>query len=363
MESKRIFSQLLGKVKKNNPQANLEKIKQAYKLACLAHQGQKRLSGEDYIIHPVKVAYMLASHGLDETTICAALLHDVLEDTAIKREKIVEQFGEKVAELIEGVTKLKGLRHYSQEGQVENLRKMFLAMAADIRVVLIRLFDRLHNLQTLEYLPPEKRKRIAKQTLEIYAPLADQLGMGELRGQLEDLAFKYYQPREYQKILKLVMGDREAREVYVKKVIKYLKKRLKDGKVKFIKMDGRVKHLYSLYKKIQRYQGDLSKIYDLEAIRIITDSVANCYRILGIIHSDFKPLLGRIKDYIALPKPNGYRSLHTTVFCLEGKIIEIQIKTLEMHEEAEWGIAAHWRYKEDGGGNLEQKGRLGSKIK
>lgn len=339
---------LLSKIKEKRPQADLKLIEKAYNFAHLAHQGQRRLSGETYINHPLEVAYFLAERGLDELTIMAALLHDVPEDTRYSLEKIKEEFGTKIAELVFGVTKLKGFRYYTQKGELENLRKMFLAMAVDMRVVLIRLSDQLHNLKTLSCLDKEKQKRIAHQALEIYAPLADRLGMGELRGELEDLAFSYVLPSEFRWAKKLVKEGKKEREAYIKKVIGALKTLLEKNGLKIRRIDGRAKHLYSLYTKLLINDKDISRIYDLEAVRVILDTVADCYKALGLIHSKFKPLLGRIKDYIAMPKPNGYRSLHTTIFCLGGRIIEVQIKTLEMHKEAEWGIAAHFHYTEVG---------------
>ncbi len=340
------ISSLLSKIQDKNPKADLAKVRQAYEFAKRAHKGQRRLSGEDYIQHPLFVAYSLAELGLDTNTICAALLHDVCEDTDISLDEIRKDFGPKIAELVSSVTKLRGLRYYSRQGQLENLRKMFLAIAADIRVVLIRLFDRLHNLKTLAPLNPAKRKRIARQSIEIYAPLADRLGMGHLKGQLEDLAFPHYLPGEFRWVRKLVKEAKPERERYIRKIIKYLKPKLNQAGIKVVGIDGRAKNLYSIYRKLLRYDRDISKIYDLLAVRIIVSTTEDCYKTLGVIHDEFRPLLDRIKDYIAVPKPNGYRALHTTVFALEGKLIEVQIKTLQMHEEAEWGVAAHFIYSE-----------------
>jgi len=323
---------------------DIELIKKALEFSKKAHKNQKRASGEPYFTHPLTVAYYLLDWGLDEKTIVAALLHDVLEDTNVGREEIINEFGLKIADLVDGVTKLKEIKSYGEKKELENLRKMFIAMARDIRVVLIRLADRLHNLQTLRYLPSEKRKEIAQETIEIYAPLADRLGMGQLRGKLEDLAFPYFLPKEYKWLRSLVKEDLKEKHTYIKKVIKYLRQLLRREGIKFIEIDGRVKHFYSLYRKLLRYNKDISKVYDLEAVRIIVPTVEECYKTLGIIHKHFKPLIGRIKDYISMPKPNGYRALHTTVFALDGKIIEIQIKTLAMHKEAEWGIASHIIY-------------------
>jgi len=326
-------------------------IEKAYKFAEKAHNGQKRLSGEPVIKHPLFVADFLSKLCLDDKTICSALLHDVCEDTPYKISDIQDNFGLEIAGLVSGVTKLKGIKQYGESRDIENLRKMFLAMAKDIRVVLIRLVDRYHNLKTLDVFSPDKRKRIAQQTIEVYAPLASRLGIGELKGQLEDLAFPYYLPKEYKSTKNLIKEKEKERNTYVKKIINHLSNKLKKAKIE-AEIHGRSKHLYSLYKKIQRYDNNINKIYDLSAVRILLESIENCYNVLGLIHKEWKPLPGRIKDYIALPKPNSYRSLHTTVFALEGKIIEIQIKTKEMHQEAEWGIAAHWQYKEKDAGKI-----------
>jgi len=332
---------------------NKDLIKKAYNFARHAHEGQKRLTGEPYFTHPVFVAEFLSKLCFDDKTIAAALLHDVCEDTKYNLNDIRENFGSEVSKLVNGVTKLKGLKTYGETKDIENLRKMFLAIAEDLRVAIIRLTDRLHNVKTLYVFSPEKAKRIATQTIEIYAPLAERLGIGELKGQLEDLAFPYYLPQKYREVKSLVKEGQEERKRYIKKVINYLQNLLKKEGIN-AEIHGRAKHLYSLYKKLQRYDNDIKKIYDLQAVRIIVSNVEECYKILGLIHKKWKPLPGRIKDYIALPKPNGYRSLHTTVFALDGKIIEIQIKTKEMHEEAEWGLAAHWYYKEK---------QVGTKIK
>ncbi len=351
---------------------DLELMKRAYRFAEKAHKGQKRLSGDPYITHPVEVACFLADLKLDGVTLSSALVHDVKEDTNLALGDIEKEFsaplqknkkysvsftsegkvcfnnktGKKVAQLVDGVTKLGEIRYYGEKGEIENFRKMILAMVGDMRVVLIKLADRLHNVKTLAYLPRGKQKRIARNTLEIYAPLADRLGMGEMKGQLEDFSFKYFLPKEYNWTKEIAEEKFRQREQYVENVKKILLQKLKKSGITPLVVEGRAKHLYSLYKKLQKYDNDINKIYDLVAIRIIVDSVACCYETLGVIHADYKPLLGHIKDYIAMPKPNGYMSLHTTVFCTEGKIIEIQIKTQKMHQEAEWGIAAHWHYAE-----------------
>jgi GTP pyrophosphokinase len=346
------LKKLLNKTKYLSSE-DLELVKHAYRFAEMAHRGQKRLSGDPYITHPIEVACFLADLKLDGVTLASTLVHDVLEDTDITLEDIERQFssfskktGKKIAQLVDGVSKLGEIRYYGEKGEIENFRKMILAMACDMRVVLIRLADRLHNVKTLAFLPAKKQKRIAQQTIEIYAPLADRLGMGEIKGQLEDFAFKYYLPKEYNWTRKLAEKRFDEREKYVQKVKKVLLQKLKKAAISPLKIEGRAKHLYSLYKKLKKYDNDINKIYDLVAVRIIVSSVEECYGSLGVIHADFKPLLGRIKDYISMPKPNGYRSLHTTVFCVDGKVIEIQIKTPKMHQEAEWGIAAHFFYAE-----------------
>lgn len=344
---------LTKKIKKANPKANTSVVKHAFDFASERHAGQKRLSGESYIVHPFEVASILASLGLDVDTIAAGLLHDVIEDTDTTREEISEKFGPKIAELVDGVTRL-GAIDFSKlpegdiqeakfKSMIEDLRKFFLAMAQDIRVVIIKLADRLHNMRTLDALTPASQKRISRETLEIFAPLADRLGMGSIKAELEDLAFKYASPTEYRKMLELVESDTKERQHYLTKMKKYIQAELINENIK-AEIDGRTKHLYSIYRKLKKVDGNLDEIYDLLAIRVIVNNVEDCYKTLGIIHKHFKPLIYRIKDYIAVPKPNGYRSLHTTVFGLDGKITEIQIRTHEMHEEAEHGIIAHWHY-------------------
>ncbi len=340
---------LLKKIKSYNPKADFELIKKAYYFAEKAHHGQKRKSGEDYIIHPLYVAYYLAEMKLGSITIAAGLLHDVVDDTEVTNEEIQKEFGKEIAFLVEGVSKLGKIKYRGIQRYVENLRKIFLAMAEDIRVILIKFCDRLHNLKTLSYLPPEKQKRIALETLEIYAPLCHRLGIGDLKGRLEDIAFSYAYPKEYKKLINQVKERYEQREKYLKKVRRVIEKELKKAGVDIIEIHSRSKRYYSLYQKLLRYDNNLDKIYDLVALRIIVKNVKDCYRALGIIHKLWKPLPGRIKDYIAVPKPNNYRSLHTTVFCLDGKITEFQIRTPQMHKEAEFGIAAHWYYTEQKG--------------
>jgi GTP pyrophosphokinase len=331
--------------KRGFSQEDMVLIEKAYLKASECHKDQVRKTGESYIIHPLATAYYLAELGMDKASIIVGLLHDTVEDTDYKIEELEKDFGSEVASLVEGVTRLGGVKYFGKRGKAEDLRKLLLIMAKDLRVIVVKLADRLHNMQTIYALPSIKRKKIAKETIEIYAPLASRLGMGEIKGILEDLSFKYYLPNEYKKTLELLGKDQDSRDAYVSKVVGHIKDKLKKEKIK-AQIEGRAKHLYSLYKKLEKHNSDISKIYDLEAIRIIVGSISDCYKVLGIMHKEWKPLLKRIKDYIAIPKPNGYRSLHTTVFALDGKIIEIQIKTQEMHEEAEWGIAAHWHYKE-----------------
>ena len=327
----------------------MELIKKAFDFAQKAHSGQTRRSGEPYIQHALATAQTLAEMKLDSATIAAGLLHDVADDTDISLEQIKKEFGKEIAQLVDGATKLGKIKYRGVERQVENLRKMFLAMAEDIRVVLIKLADRLHNMKTLEALPPEKQKRIAMETMEIYAPLANRLGIGRLKGNLEDLSFQYILPGEYQWLKNQVRDQFEQREDYIKKIIPILKKDLVKEDIKPIQFQWRAKHYFSLYQKLQRYEMNLSRIYDLVALRLIVPTIEDCYSTLGIIHQLWRPLPGRIKDYIALPKPNGYQSLHTTVFSQGGKIIEIQIRTEKMNDEAEHGIAAHWYYSEQKG--------------
>jgi len=336
----------LSQLSQLNPKLNLDLIKRAYNLAEKAHRDQKRLSGEPYLIHCQETAKTLAKMKLDSQTVAAGLLHDIVDDTPITLKQIEKEFGSNIAFLIKGVSKLGKLKYRGQIRYVENLRRMFLAMAEDIRVVLIKLADRLHNMQTLQALPEEKQIRIARETLEIYAPLANRLGIGEIKGQLEDLAFPYVYPKEFAWLIKTLPEKYQAREEYLKKVKPVLEKELKSAQLEPLEIQTRAKHHFSLYKKLCRYEMNWEKIYDLVAMRIIVKTIPDCYAALGVIHKNWKPLPGRIKDYIAVPKPNGYQSLHTTVFCLEGKITEFQIRTPKMHQEAEYGIAAHWAYTE-----------------
>ncbi len=322
-----------------------QKIKKAYDLAFRLHQGQKRKNGEPYFNHVLAVAETIAEWGLDEASIMAGLLHDVVEDTTYTSEQIKKEFGEEVAFLVEGVTKLGKIKYSGVERQVENLRKMMLALSQDLRVIIIKLADRLHNMKTLNALPPQKQKRIALETSEIYAPLAYRLGMQWISGELEDLAFPYIYPKEYRWLIDNVKEKYDERAAYVEKVKPILNKTLTDAGIEVLKLDYRAKRYSSLYKKLLREDMNIEKIYDLIALRIVVKSVEDCYAALGIIHNNWPPLPNKIKDYIALPKPNGYRSLHTTVFFIDNKITEIQIRTEEMHKESETGIAAHWAYE------------------
>lgn len=339
---------LLRKIQDYNPNADLALIKKAYQFAAMAHDGQKRLSGEPFINHPVAVAQILAEWKMDDFSLAAGLLHDVIEDGAATDADLEKEFNSTITALVEGVTKVGEIKlRGSTEGDfVENLRKMFLSMAQDLRVVIIKLADRLHNMRTLQFLPEIKQKRIAKETLEVYAPLAERLGMGEVKGQLEDLAFKYLLPVEYKWVVEYTKKAYKEAEEHVVEAKRNLLKNLAQVGVNAT-INGRSKHLYSLYQKLERPEinKDINLIFDLVALRIIVETLEQCYISLGIIHKTYKlvPSLG-VSDYIAMPRPNGYRSIHTKVFGPDGRIIEVQVRTLEMHEEAEHGVAAHWYY-------------------
>lgn len=338
---------LLDGVRQTQPEADLALIKSAYDLAHAAHAGQKRASGEEYIIHPLHVAAILMDMHLDEATISAALLHDVVEDTTYTIEEMQEHFGDEVAMLIDGVTKLGRIEYKSkEEQQLENYRKLFLAMAKDIRVILIKLADRLHNMRTLKYMREDKQKRIATETLEIYAPLANRLGISSIKCELEDLCLRYLEPDSYYDLVENVKQKRQERQAFIDDAMEQLRERLVNAGVK-AEIRGRAKHFYSIYKKMKRDNKDISEIYDLSAVRVLVDSVRDCYGVLGIIHEMWKPMPGRFKDYIAMPKSNGYQSLHTTVMT-RGYPLEIQIRTFAMHQVSEYGFAAHWKYKEAG---------------
>ncbi len=334
----------------SRPAEDLELIKKAYEFAENAHRGQKRKSGEPYIVHPLAVAEHLIELHLDTPTIAAALLHDVCEDTSCTAEDIRKNFGDEIAFLVAGVTKLDKIHYKGTERSAESLRKMFLAIAEDVRIVLLKLVDRLHNMKTLKYVAPEKQKRIALETLEIYAPLAYRLGIGELKGQLEDLAFPYVYPKEYEWLDKSVKDHFDDRRQYIERLAPIAAEELTKENIPFSDIHARAKHSYSLYKKLLKYDMDINKVFDLVALRIVVPNIEQCYAALGAIHKIWRPVPGLVKDYIALPKPNSYRSLHTTVFGPEGHTVEFQIRTREMHVEAENGIAAHWAYAETKGG-------------
>lgn len=342
----RTVDELCERVRAYDPLSKVEEIRRAYAFADDAHAGQKRATGEPYIMHPLAAASTLADMRMPVSIIIAALLHDVPEDTSKTIEDVEKAFGKDVGSMVAGITKLGKIKYRGIDRYIENLRKMFLAMAADVRVVFIKFADRLHNLQTLDVLPPKKQERIALESLEIYAPIANRLGMGEMKGRLEDAAFRYVYPKEFAWTQELAKTGREGKQEYLELVMEKTRQHLKDAKLKHTEVHGRAKHLYSLYKKLLKHDRNIAHIYDLMAIRVVTESVADCYAALGIIHSVWTPLKGRIKDYIAQPKPNGYRSLHTTVFCEEGEIVEFQIRTMEMHMENEYGIASHWSYDE-----------------
>ena len=325
-----------------------EMVRKAYERAAKAHTGQRRLSGEDYVNHPMEVAAILADLELDAETISAALLHDTVEDTALTAEEVEREFGPEVARLVEGVTKLGRISLRSdQQQQAENIRKMMVAMAEDLRVVLIKLADRLHNMRTLEPLPDVKRRKISRETLDIYAPLAHRLGIGQIKWELEDLAFQYLEPEAYDDVAKRILRKRHEREALVSDLRDILARELEKVGI-LADITGRPKHIYSVWQKMTRENKDFTEIYDLSAIRVLVDSVRDCYGVLGVVHSLWKPVPGRFKDYVAMPKSNGYQSLHTTVITHTGEPIEIQIRTHEMHRVAEFGVAAHWTYKEGG---------------
>lgn len=345
---KQTIDGLLEKVQNYLPSADLEMIKLTYLFAEEAHQNQKRKSGEPYIVHPLSAAHILADMRIDPTIICACLLHDVPEDTDKTLEDIEKNFGAEIAGLVKGITKLGKLKYRGIERYLENLRKMFVAMAEDVRVMIIKFADRIDNLQTLQSLPPQKQYRIALESLEVYAPIANRLGMGEIKGELEDLAFGYVYPKEYERVKMLRDKRLQGKEKSFAQMEQDVAQALTDAHVEFNSIKGRQKRLYSFYKKLQRHKGEAGKIHDIFAIRIIVPTVANCYATLGILHKLYKPMKGRIKDYISQQKPNGYQSLHTTVFNHEGDTVEFQIRTHEMHEDAEFGVAAHWHYDEHG---------------
>src|ERR1700680_1410428 len=339
------FAELLEQVRQNRPGEDLAQLKRAFAFAADKHQTQVRESGDPYLSHPLEVAHILAELRLDMTTLCAALLHDVVEDARISLSDIAAEFGPDTARLVEGVTKISRLDLVSPEvRQVESVRKMLLAMVTDVRVVLVKLADRLHNMRTLGYLRPEKQERIARETLDIYAPIAHRLGMGAIRADLEDLAFAYLEPSAYAELQKVVALRGKEFEKFLGEVEEAIRKHLEENGISAT-LEGRVKRLYSIHQKVQRQKGSLEQVYDLMAVRIITDDVRNCYAALGVVHQIWRPVPGRFKDYIAMPRPNLYQSLHTTVIH-GGQAFEVQIRTHQMHRIAEQGVAAHWRYKD-----------------
>ncbi len=342
---KEITDLMVGGVNKKEE----ELINKAYKFSEKAHTGQKRMSGEPYFNHVFETAKILASFGMDTGTIAAGLLHDVLEDTEVTEEEMQKEFGEEILFLVKGVTKLGTLKYRGHERHVESLRKFFVAIAHDLRVVIIKFADRLHNLRTLQFVRQDKRARIAMESIEVYAPLANRLGMGKLKGELEDAAFPYVYPEESAQVEEIIKEKKDLYEKNLLEIQKELEKELKKNKIKVVEINSRMKHKYSLWKKLKKREMDIEKIYDIVALRVVVLSIEECYRVLGIVHSLWNPLPGRIKDYIAVPKPNGYRSIHTTIFTGSGGIAEIQIRTKEMHAEAAYGIAAHFAYKETGG--------------
>jgi GTP pyrophosphokinase len=341
------FETLLEKVRSYSPEADLELLRRAYVFSALEHKGQVRHSGEPYLVHPLEVADFLADMKLDVVAVAAGLLHDVVEDTLTTPERIHELFGREIAHVVEGVTKIGAIPFSSsEERQAENFRKMLLAMVDDIRVILVKLADRLHNMRTLHHLPEERRIKIAQETLDIYAPIANRLGMSKVKNELEELSFKYLEPKAFEMLRAKVEAKRKAAESVIDGLTRTLSAKLDEAQVPIIRLDGRTKRLYSIHLKLKRQKIDLERVYDFVALRVITQSVKDCYAALGIIHQTWSPVPGRIKDFIAMPRPNGYQSLHTSVISEQGFPFEVQIRTEEMHRHAEEGIAAHWKYKE-----------------
>jgi GTP diphosphokinase / guanosine-3',5'-bis(diphosphate) 3'-diphosphatase len=339
------FVELMDKVRKSRPGEDLELLRRAYDFAAVQHREQFRASGEPYLSHPLEVAHVLADMKLDVTTLCAGLLHDVVEDTKVGTEQLSKNFGEEVGRLVEGTTKISRLDLLAPEArQAENVRKMLLAMVNDVRVVMVKLADRLHNMRTLSYLPSDRQQRIARETLDIYAPVANRLGMGLIRGELEDLAFQYLEPGAFMELQRKVASKHKVLERFLSEVQEVIRGKMVQNGLP-AEVSGRTKRLFSLHQKIQKQQRALDQVYDLLAVRVVTDTVKNCYAALGVIHQIWRPVPGRFKDYIAMPRPNLYQSLHTSVIC-EGQPFEVQIRTQEMHRIAEQGVAAHWRYKD-----------------
>lgn len=351
------LSTLIELIRKYNKTGNLSMVEKAYNFAVVKHDGQKRKSGEPFVNHPIQVASIIAEMEFDVDSICAALLHDVVEDTDCTREDIVKEFGETVALLVDGVTKLAKIPYTSkEEQQIETLRKMFFAMAEDVRVIVIKLADRLHNMRTMKYMPEERQRAISRETLEVYAPLAHRLGMSKIKMELEDLSLRYIDPIGYYEIVDNIAQKREEREKYIGEIIEILESKLSELNIKS-HVVGRAKHFYSIYRKMFMQNKTIDELYDLFAVRVIVDSVSDCYAVLGMVHELFKPVPGRFKDYIAMPKPNMYQSLHSTLIGPNGTLFEIQIRTWEMHQIAENGIAAHWKYKEgkSGASDMDEK--------
>ena len=358
-----LYQALVARVRKYHPSADISLIEKAYRIGKEANKDQLRKSGEPYIIHPLWVGIILADLEMDKETIVAGMLHDAVEDTDMTLDDITREFGEEVALLVDGVTKL-GQLSYSKdklEVQAENLRKMFLAMAKDIRVIIIKLADRLHNMRTLEFMTPEKQKEKARETMDIYAPIAQRLGISKIKTELDDLSLKYYQPEVYYQLVKDLNARKTEREEFVQQIVAEVSKHMENAHIK-AKVYGRVKHFFSIYKKMVNQNKTLDQVYDLFAVRIIVDTVKDCYAALGVIHEMYTPIPGRFKDYIAMPKPNMYQSLHTTLMGPSGQPFEIQIRTEEMHKTAEYGIAAHWKYKESGDSTKNVKTREEEKL-
>ena len=359
----RLYDILIARIRKYHPSTDVSMIEKAYKLAVKAHGDQRRKSGEPYIIHPLWVAIILADLEMDKETIAAGMLHDVVEDTKFTEEDIRREFGDEVALLVDGVTKLGRLSYSSDklEVQAENLRKMFLAMAKDIRVIIIKLADRLHNMRTLQFMTPAKQKEKAKETMDIYAPIAQRLGISKIKTELDDLALKYSQPEVFYDLVNQINARKTEREEFVEQIVEEVSTHMKNANIK-AEVNGRVKHFFSIYKKMVNQDKTVDQIYDLFAVRIIVESVKDCYAALGVIHEMYTPIPGRFKDYIAMPKPNMYQSLHTTLMSSVGQPFEIQIRTEEMHKTAEYGIAAHWKYKESNDGKKSVEAQEEEKL-
>ena len=359
----RLYDMLIARIRKYHPSTDVSMIEKAYRLASKAHGSQRRKSGEPYIVHPLWVAIIMADLEMDKETIVSGMLHDVVEDTDVSEEDIRREFGDEVALLVDGVTKLGRLSYSSDklDVQAENLRKMFLAMAKDIRVIIIKLADRLHNMRTLQFMKPEKQKEKAKETMDIYAPIAQRLGISKIKTELDDLALKYSQPEVFFDLVKQINARKTEREEFVQQIVDEVSEHMKNANIK-AEVNGRVKHFFSIYKKMVNQDKTVDQIYDLFAVRIIVESVKDCYAALGVIHEMYTPIPGRFKDYIAMPKPNMYQSLHTTLMSSVGQPFEIQIRTEEMHKTAEYGIAAHWKYKESNDGKKSVEAQEEEKL-